>query len=77
MKKTYHTVETIPKSNRKFVDRSKIDAPNIEIQDISLSWLGTYTDTSIKNGGVKLVSLTQSFSEKIKLGYVCRYATIY
>jgi len=51
--KNYHTVETFPKSNRKIVERGKIDTSDIEIHDSSLYWLGT--DTSIKNGGLKLV----------------------
>jgi hypothetical protein len=37
------TVRTVPKSNRKIVERGKIAA---NIHDHSLSWLGT--DTSIK-----------------------------
>jgi hypothetical protein len=36
----YRTV-TVPISNRKIVDRGKIDTPNTQIHDRSLSWLGT------------------------------------
>ena len=42
----YHTVGTIPKSNIKILERGKIDTPNTQIQDRSLSWFGT--GTSIK-----------------------------
>ena len=45
-----HIVGTVPKSNRKIVERDKIDTPNPQIhQHFSLlSWLGT--GTSIKSG---------------------------
>ena len=49
MKNTTHTVETVLKSNRKIVEREKIDTP---------SSLGT--DTSLKSGGVKLGLWTQA-----------------
>ena len=39
--KTYHTVRTAPKSNRKIVERGKIDTSNTQIHDLSLSWLDT------------------------------------
>jgi len=55
-KQKYHTVRTVPKSNRKIVESGKIDTPNIH--DRSLSWLGTCT--SIKSGGIKLVSWGQT-----------------
>jgi len=45
-KKKYHTVGTIPKSDRKIVERGKMDTPSTQIQLRSLSWL--CTDTSIK-----------------------------
>jgi hypothetical protein len=48
----YHTVGTIPKYNRKFTERSKIDTLNTQILDRSHSDLGT--GTSMKSGGVKL-----------------------
>ena len=60
--KKYHTVGTIPKSNIKRKENGKIDTPNTQIYDCSLSWLGT--DTSIKSGGVKL--LVQIHSSKKK-----------
>ena len=47
----YHTVRTFSKSNRKIVERGKIDTPNTQILDLSLFWLDT--GTSIKSGGVK------------------------
>jgi hypothetical protein len=53
----YHTFGTIPKSNIKIVERGKIDTPNTQIHDCSLSWLGT--GTSIKCGRVKLVLSAQ------------------
>ena len=62
--KKYHTVETIPKLNIKIVERGKIDTPNTQIHDPSLSWLGT--GTLIKSGRVKLV-LQSLFSEMMQL----------
>jgi len=50
--RNYHTVETFPKSNRKIVERGKIDTSDIEIHDCSLYWLGR--GTLIKRGGLKL-----------------------
>ena len=38
--KTYHTVETISKSNIKIVDRGKMDATNKQIHDPSLDFPG-------------------------------------
>ena len=55
--KKYHYVGTVPKSNRKIVERMKIDTRITQIHDGSLSTLGTAT--SIKRGGVKLVLWTQ------------------
>ena len=42
-KNKIHTVGTLPKSNRKIVERRKIDNLNTQIHDRSLSRLGTYT----------------------------------
>jgi hypothetical protein len=53
MKKQKNTVGTVPKSNREILGRGKIDTPNTQIHDRSLSWHGT--DISIKKGGVKVV----------------------
>jgi len=50
MEGKYHIVRTIPKSNRKIVDRGKIDTTNTHR---SFCCLGT--GTSIKSGGIKLV----------------------
>jgi hypothetical protein len=52
-KKTNITSATVPKSNRKFIERGNIDITNTQLHDRSLSWLGT--GTSMKSGGVKLV----------------------
>jgi hypothetical protein len=38
--KKYHTVRTLPKSKVKIVERGKMDTPNTQIHDGSLSWLG-------------------------------------
>jgi len=35
--KKYHTVGTVPKSNRKIVERGKVYTPNTQIHDRSLS----------------------------------------
>ena len=43
-KKKYHTVGTVPKSNRKIVERGKMDTgitPNTQLHGHPLSWLGT------------------------------------
>jgi hypothetical protein len=50
--KKYHTVGTVPKYNRKIVERGKIDTFNTHLHERSLS-LGICT--AIKSGGVKLV----------------------
>jgi hypothetical protein len=49
--KKYHIVGTVPKSDRKIVERGKIDIP--KTYDCSLSWQGT--GTSIKSDCVKLI----------------------
>ena len=51
--KKYHTFGTVPKSNRKIVERGNIDNPSTEVNDHSLFWLGTVD--------VKLVLLAQTF----------------
>jgi hypothetical protein len=48
MKKKYHTVGTFHKSNRKIVERGKIDTTSKQIHDHSLSWLGTNTSIKIR-----------------------------
>jgi len=48
--KKYHTVGTVLKFRRKIVERGKIDIPDTQIYDRSLSWLGT--GTSIKRMGL-------------------------
>ena len=44
--KTYHTIKTVPKSNREIVETVKIGTSHTHIQDSSLTWL--YRVTSIK-----------------------------
>jgi hypothetical protein len=53
-----HTVGTISKSNIKIVDRGEIDTPNTQMHYRSLFLLGT--NTSMKNGGAKLVLWAQT-----------------
>ena len=57
--KKYCTVGTVPKADRKIVDRGKINIPNTHMHVCSLSYLGT--GTSIKSGGANLVLWTQTF----------------
>jgi hypothetical protein len=57
--KKYQSVWTVHKSNRKFIERGKIDSPNTHVHDHSLSWLGT--GTWIKSGRVKIVLWTQIY----------------
>ena len=39
--KKYHTVGTVPKFNTKIVETGKMDTPNTQIHDRSLSWFDT------------------------------------
>ena len=48
-----HIIRTAPKSNTNIVERGRIDTPDTQIHDRSLSWL--CTGTSIKSGGAKLI----------------------
>ena len=49
-----YNVKTIPKSDRKMLERRQPDTHNTHIYyDCSFSWFGT--DTSIQSGGLKLV----------------------
>ena len=41
VKKKYHTVRTVPKSNIKIVERGKIDTSNTQIHDRSLFGTGS------------------------------------
>ena len=50
--KKYHAVGTVPNSNRKILESGKIDIPNTQIHDRSLSCIGT--GISIKIYLVKL-----------------------
>ena len=54
----YHTVGTIPKSNIKITEICKIDTPNTQIYNRSLSRLDTGTST--KSDRVKLVVFSQT-----------------
>jgi hypothetical protein len=56
----YHTVETVPKSNRKIVERFKIDCLITQTHEHSQSRLGT--GTSIKRGGINLFVWAQTFT---------------
>jgi hypothetical protein len=42
------TVGTVPKSNRKFVERGTFGTPYTQIHDCSFSWLGTGTSINYK-----------------------------
>ena len=54
----YHTVGTVQSSNRKILERVKINTPNTQIHDRSLSSLGSYTSiTSVGGGGGMLFLL--------------------
>jgi len=46
------------KPNFKIVERCKIDTPNTQIHNRSLSWIGT--GTSIKSGGIEIVLWDQT-----------------
>jgi hypothetical protein len=35
----YHIVETVIKSNRKFVERHKIDIPNTQLHEHQICWI--------------------------------------
>lgn len=50
----YHTIGTVLQSNRKIVERGKVDISNTQIHDRPLSWLGTVTSI-YKCGGIILV----------------------
>jgi len=56
--KKYYTVGTVQKSNRKIVEKSKIDITYTQIHDHLSSRRGT--DTSIKSSGVNLVLWAQN-----------------
>ena len=56
--KQYQSVGRIAKSNIKIVERGKMDTPNTQIHDHSLSCLGT--GLLINSGGVKLILWAQT-----------------
>ena len=47
--KKYHTVRTNLKYNSKIVRRGKVNSPNTQILDNTLSWLGTDTTQILDN----------------------------
>jgi len=52
--KKYHTVGTVPKSNKKIVEtETKPISLDTHVRRRSLSWLGT--GTSVTSGGIKLI----------------------
>ena len=51
--KKYYTVETVPNTIKKILERRKIDTSSTQIHDHLLSWL--HTITSVKSGDIKLV----------------------
>ena len=56
--KKFHTVGTIPKFNRKIIERGNIDIPNIHVHDRSLFLFGTRV--SKVYDGLKLVLWAKS-----------------
>jgi hypothetical protein len=63
--KKYHTLKTVPKSNRKITETGKIDARNTHILlDQSLSWYGI--GTSIKSFEVELIVYGHKCSFSVK-----------
>jgi hypothetical protein len=58
--KKYHTVGTVPESNREIVKRAKIDTHSTHIPDHSWSLSCLGIGTSIKSGRVKLVLGTRT-----------------
>ena len=53
-----NSIETVPKSYRKILERGTTDTPNSQIHDRSRSLV--VSSTSIKNGRVKLVLWAQT-----------------
>ena len=47
-----NTAETVPKSNRKILERGKIDTPNMQIHDLSLTFLAWYRQFNIRKVAV-------------------------
>ena len=52
-KKKYHIVGTVPKSNRKILERGKIDMPKAQMHDYALSLL--HTCTLINSGVAEMI----------------------
>ena len=67
----YHTVGPFPKSNRKIVERDKIDTSNTQIHNLSLFWLAT--GTPMKSCGVKLVLWPQASSIREMMNIMVTY----
>ena len=58
------TKNNTPKYNRKIVERGKVDTPNTQIHDRSLSWL--VIGSSIKSGKIY-------FPDFIEMKWPCKY----
>ena len=52
--KKYHNVGTVQNSNRKIVERDKIETRSTHIHNLSLPWFGDRHLIKQKGGGVKL-----------------------
>jgi hypothetical protein len=59
--KKYPIVGTVPISNRKIIERSKINTPNTQIHDCSVSWLAAYKEDTEGFLLVKLKSSLRKF----------------
>ena len=61
----------MPTFNSKIIERRKLDNPNTQIHDLSLSWLGT--GTPLKSGGITIVLWARyikyqtSFARKVNI----------
>ena len=65
--KKYHTVGTVPKSNRKIVEKGKIDTPSLQDR-LLMAWYKRHCN---KSGEVKLVLWAQNspLSEMMRSSY--------
>lgn len=61
----YHIVETVIKSNRKFVERHKIDIPNTQLHEHQICWI--WMGTSVKSGRVELVFYGQKNNNNLRI----------
>jgi hypothetical protein len=66
--KKYHTIEIVPKPNRKITERGKIHTHNTQIHDRSLSWL--VTGISILHHQTLCIQTEKDWSQVIRaVGY--------